>query len=322
MDLPAPRTLTVAASVDEPPPIELEPEPDLARVGSTLFQEMLSRFVEPEVSRRQEAGEWPVDAGIYRFQVLFHQEREPEVRFNEQVGGMLEAVAARALEKGEDVMLEDIAGVKGYKPRSEDDGVPHVTAFAHRDGWSLAFEFNYRHPRRFEYLASGREFAASACEALSAGRVGVALDNAFSACELLAKAELLSCHPTVDDALASNSHGAVARPYSLWARLDNTDARFVRLLYRLQELRPAGRYLNKELTVDADQASELIALLSEMEQHVTRVANGEDAGESPRGFNVIAARDIKAGQLVWRGDYTLRRAKPERRTKPSEDGGD
>ena len=316
MNLPAAGTLTVAGIADEQPPIEPEPEPSLERVGSTLFQEMLSRFVEPEVSRRQEAGEWPADAGIYRFQVLFHQEREPEVRFNERVGGMLQAVAARAIEKGEDVMLEDIAGVKGYEPRAEDNGVPHVTVFAHRDGWSLAFEFNYRHPRRFEYLANGSEFAATAREALSAGRLGVALDNAFSACELLAKAELLSCHPTIEDALAANSHGAVATPYSLWARLDNTDARFVRMLYRLRELRPAGRYLNKELKVDADQASELIALLTEMEQHVARVANGEDDGESPRGFNVIAARDIKAGQVVWRGDYTLRQPKRQRRAQP------
>ena len=46
---------------------------------------------------------------------------------------MLEAVAARAMRKGEDVMLKDISGLKGQEPRSEDDGVPHVTAFAHRD---------------------------------------------------------------------------------------------------------------------------------------------------------------------------------------------
>jgi len=94
----------------------------------------------------------------------------------------------------------------------------------------------------------------------------------------------------------------------------------VRLLYRLQELRPAGRYLNKELVLRDGEAEEIFALLSEMEQHVRRVAEGQDCGEGPHGFNVIATRDIKAGQLVGRSDYTLRPPKRRTKTKPDAAG--
>jgi hypothetical protein len=43
-----------------------------------------------------------------------------------------------------------------------------------------------------------------------------------------------------------------------------------------------------------------------------RVAAGADSGESPHGFNVIATRDLKAGQLVMRSDFTLRAPKAPR----------
>jgi hypothetical protein len=295
---------------EEPP--QPDTAPDVAEVGARLFADMDEHFIAPEVTRRRETGEWSADDRVWRFQVLMPPDGENEVRLNEQVSGTVEAVATRALEQGEDVMLEDISGVKGYEPRPEDAGVPHVTAFAHRDGWSIAFEFSYRHPRRFEYLELAGGFAATAHEALAAGRLGVALDNAYSAVELLAKAELLSCHPTIDDALVANSHGGVATPYSLWARLDNTEAGFVRLLYRLQELRPAGRYLNKQLALNDGEPDDLFKQLSEMEAHVRRVVDGQETvrGDGPHGFNVIAAREVRAGQLVTRDDYTLRPPKP------------
>lgn len=292
-------------------------EPDLERIGATLFQDVLDRYIVAEVERRQETGEWTDDTGLYRFQVLMPPDGENEVRLNEQVRGTIQAVATRAIEKGEEVVVEDFSGVKGYEPLPEDAGVPHVTAFLHRDGWSLAFEFSYRHPRRFEHLELATGFAATARDALAADRLNVALDNAFSAVELLAKAELLSCHPTIEAALAASSHGAVATPYSLWARLDNTDPRFVRLLYRLQELRPAGRYLNKALALKDDEPESLLTLLAEMEAHVRRVVEGADTREGPHGFNVIATRDIKAGQLVMRSDFTLRPPKTPKEPDPA-----
>jgi hypothetical protein len=145
------------------------------------------------------------------------------VRLNREVGGMVTAKAARPIEAGEEVAVDDIAGVTAYTPRDEDAEVPHVTAILHRDGWSVAFESGYRDPRRHEHLRAGLEFLAAARDAHAAGRLRAFADNAFSAVELLSKAELLSSAPTIELALGARRHGGVASPYNVWARLGNTD---------------------------------------------------------------------------------------------------
>ena len=58
-----------------------------------------------------------------------------------------------------------------------------------------------------------------------------------------------------------------------------------------------------------------------MKAHVSYVAH-VDAGEIPHGFNVIAARDIKAGQLDCPRGLELKPPKPERKPEASEHGGD
>jgi hypothetical protein len=251
------------------------PEQGLEDIGSTLFTDIVERFVAPEMTLRETNGESPAGTPVYRFQVLLPPNRPIEVRLNYEVGGDAFAKAARPVEMGQKVTTEDIAGIEKYIPRSEDAGIPHVTAFAHRAGWSIAFDFGYRHPRRHDFLALGHQFAESAREALAAGRVGVALYNAFSAAELLAKAELLSCAPTIEAALAARSHGSVRERYNLWGRLESTDRRFVKLLNRLWDLRQPARYLDGELRLKEGEPEELFAVLAEMEAHVDAVATGD-----------------------------------------------
>jgi hypothetical protein len=82
-----------------------------------LFQDVLDRFVQPEVAARHIAGELLTDTAIYRLQVLIHPEGEPEVRLNEQVGGVVEAVATRTIEPGGEVTTDDFSGVSSYELR-------------------------------------------------------------------------------------------------------------------------------------------------------------------------------------------------------------
>lgn len=284
-----------------------------SEVGEGLFSDLVGRFVNPEVQRRLAAGNWNREQGVFMFQVLLHGDGDPEVRLNREIGGNLMATATRALEAGQDVALQDIAGVSRYSPRDEDAGVPHVTAFAHSSGWSIAFEFAGGHPSRDKFLTLAREFMETARQAHASGRLGPLVDNAFSAAELLAKAELLSCRPTVERVLNSRKHGGVARPYHLWANLGNTDARFAQLLKRLSAMRGPARYLDTELELSAREAGEIVDLLEAMEQHVTGVVDGTLEGEAPQSFNVYATREIRAGQLVGSEDFTL---KPQRRDSP------
>lgn len=168
----------------------------------------------------------------------------------------------------------------------------------------MSYDLTRRHPLAGEHLALGREFAATAREAHTAGRPEVTLDNAYSAAELLAKAELLSCSPTIEAALCARTHAGVTTPYSLWARLGNTDTRFPALVHRLAELRPAARYLNAELAADDEQVAELLEQLAEMERHVRGVVSGDPAYRRQR-YQVIATREIRAGRLARDGDCTI-----------------
>jgi hypothetical protein len=225
--------------------------PDSSEVGRTLFDDVIRRFIEPEIQRRTESGTWGEDLGLFMFQLLLPDDREPEIRLNEEIGGTLTATAARPLMAGEPVAPRDMSGISAYTPRPEDADVPHVTAIAHAGGWSLTFEFAGGHPRRGEFLQLGRDYLQTARDALAASRLGPYIDTAFSAAELFAKAELLSCRPTVELALNSKTHGAVSGPYHQWANLGNTDVRFARMLSRLLTLRGAGRYLRAPLSLSA-----------------------------------------------------------------------
>ena len=159
-------------------------------------------------------------------------------------------------------------------------------------------EFATGHPSRHEFLARGREFLRTAEEAHAAGRLGPSLDTAFSAAELLAKAELLSCRPTVELILNRKKHEAIAQPYHAWSHLGNTDGQFAKLLQRLGRLRGQARYLDGEIVVTTMQAADILATLRRMEEHVSRVVTAGQVGDVPASFNVYATRAIKAGELV------------------------
>ncbi|MGZ8707478.1 MAG: hypothetical protein ACXW0R_08840 [Gaiellaceae bacterium] len=272
--------------------------------GQPLFDDMVERYVRPELERQRADGTAAPDELVFRFQVLFPEGGEPEVRLNHDVGGTVMATATRPVAAGEEVTIEDFSGISEYTPRAEDADVPHVSAFAHRDGWSLVYQFGRGgHSNRFAELERGAEFLATAEDALSEGRLGPFVDNAFSACELLAKAELLSSRPTVDLVLGKRSHGAVAQPYQAWAKLGNTEQRFAKLLKRLAGLRPAGRYGQSELRLNDPE--EILAMLKEMLEHVrSRVRDGSGTG-APDVVYLYALREIRAGEVVRTGDFAI-----------------
>lgn len=199
----------------------------------------------------------------------------------------------------------DITGISGYQPPPDEADIEHVTAFAHREGWSVAFSFARAHPSRHRCLEKGQEFLAASKDNLAAGRLGPCFDTAFSAAELLAKAELLSCRPTIDLVLDSRKHEAVRSNYHLWAHLGNTDDRFAKLLTRLWELRGAARYLDDERQLSKGEAQKTVMALEAMHAHVSAVVTGQPRGEGP-GFSVYATRPIRGGELVREGDFSVR----------------
>jgi hypothetical protein len=78
-------------------------------VGQRLFEDVVERFVRPELVRRTNAEEIAQDTFVYRFQVLLHQDRPTEVRLNRDVRGsaVVEKATDRAVEVGDEITLED-----------------------------------------------------------------------------------------------------------------------------------------------------------------------------------------------------------------------
>jgi hypothetical protein len=283
-------------------------------IGQALFDDLLERFVRPEVTRRLDSGRLSVGAPIYRFQVLLHDDSQDEIRLNEEVGGIVDVEPAErvTVAEGDEVSSGQVAAITRYEPRPDDAGVPHLTALSHRGRWSLVFDLGGGHTRRHDFLDRAAEFLATARDAAASGRTGAFLENAFDACELLAKAELLSSRPTMELVVASSTHKAIARPYHAWAKLGNTEARFAQLLARLTELRGAARYPDRELVIEPTLVEEMLETLAAMERHVTDVVEGSEH-VGLRTETLIAKRPLPAGRLVTNDDvtiYPLKQPKP------------
>ncbi len=162
----------------------------------------------------------------------------------------------------------------------------------------MGYQLGHRDPSRHEVLAVAREFLAAAKESLEAQRLHPFFDNANSAVELLAKAELLSCAPTIGVARETSSHRTLSQAYNLWVgHLENGDCRFSEALNLLAKLRRQARYLTTQLEGDEVEATRLLKVLEQMERHVSHLVEAP-MHELPGGFSVLATRELKAGELL------------------------
>lgn len=295
-------------------PVSSEVEAAHEEAGETMFDSMTEIWVTPEVERRRQAGTWGADDVVYRFQVQFLDEDEVIVRVNDEVKGMLMVKATGPVEEGQDVYMEDFSAISGYQLPDEHAHHPHVTAVFHHETWFMAYQLGHRDQSRHEVLAAGREFLAAAAADLQERRLRPFFDNANSAVELLAKAELLSCAPTIEIARGCGSHRTLSQAYNVWVgHLKNGDRRFSDALNRLAKLRRQGRYLTTELEADEDEANEILGVLQDMERHVSHLAEAP-MHELPGGFSVLATRDLKAGELLGPDAMTVfpGKLKPQR----------
>jgi len=275
------------------------------QAAQDLFQTVIESYVQPEIARRSQADDWPNEQAIHRFQIQFPDQGDARTLLNEEVGGVIEVMAARPVKAGEVITHTDFTEINSYTPPEESANVPHITGFLTGDTWFFTYRLGGRDPARHETLEAAREFFATAQDAFAAERLRACVDNATSAVELFAKTELLSCAPTIEFARKSASHRALSAAYNVWTRrLENGDPRFAELLNRLTALRPKARYLERSLDLDDDEVRQLLDLLGEMERHVAHLAEAP-LHELPGRYNLIAARPLKAGELVGADASTL-----------------
>jgi uncharacterized protein (UPF0332 family) len=205
----------------------------------TLLQ-MFKLFVEPEIKRRQSIGSLPDPFTVVKAQVLFFEGRPPEVRLDKEITTSVRARAPRAFQKGEPISLSEI---EQYIDATEldvgDADAGHFTAILLQDHWLMLFDFRQNKFKGANLVERAEQFCTSAEHALAQQHFGPAIENLFSACELAAKARLITSAVTSSDV---KTHGAIHSGINQWGKLGNVDREFVEMFNKLSTNRYAARY--------------------------------------------------------------------------------
>ena len=219
------------------------PPVDREAMANRLLSQAFELWFNPELDRRSAAGELPEGFALYAAQVLFPPEGPYEVRFNEEMGGIMLVIAQRAVEKGEQVTLADLAQVQRYELDDPDMDCGHLTIIRRGEGWLIDFNFLSGRAKAADMLRLAEQYHAAAVSCVDQDLEGPAVDNLFSACELTAKAELI-LHRSA--AAKGKSHDPVKSAINAWGRSGNIDPAFVDTFNLMGHRRADARYKGAE----------------------------------------------------------------------------
>jgi hypothetical protein len=235
--------------------------------GDSVFRQFMDLFVIPEIVRRQSECDAPVPYPLDRALVVFHSDgRKPEVRLNDEVKAQIKVKLSEAVSEpvkvGDPVLVEQIAGIERTRLVDADDqDCGHALIMLIGDRWHVSFDFVYNKSLSREHLRVASQFLEAAENACALKHWPVLVDTLCSASELTAKAYLLG---TPDRSLIrSKSHGTVSSKTNLHGKLGNLDPRYVESFNRTWGLRHQARYLQGDLQLSDEGASELLGRMRE-----------------------------------------------------------
>jgi hypothetical protein len=195
-------------------------------------------WITPEIERRKTAGLIGDTFTLSQAQILFGDEGPRMVRLNEEVKGLLLVQTSRAVKAGEPVQAGEIAELKGMELSEGDRDFGHFTIFRRGGGWALLFNFNRNRKYAADLITLAEEYtdAAEVCWSKALRRPFA--DNLFSACEILAKARLITVYLKKE----ARTHGYIASGINIQRRFGNVGDEFVDLFNQLTNIRPKARY--------------------------------------------------------------------------------
>jgi HEPN domain-containing protein len=187
----------------------------------------------------------------------------PEVRLNDEVRGLITAVAARPIKKGELVTLSDIGSISDLVRTEDDADRGHVTMLAAAGGgWTIVFDFRRNATHMERHADRAEAFVKAAERALGDGDLHVFVETLFAAVELAAKGLLLWMP---DEALLkSKTHGTLRAKFNQQRALGNVDPHFAELLNSLTGLRDPARYARGDLALTSDEGADMLAVARAM----------------------------------------------------------
>ena len=191
-------------------------------VAQAAAQQLWDAFGAPELERRAAAGERAPGEPVTTWQVIvFPDDRQPVVRLEDEVRGVAFVETSRDLADGEEIPDKEITDLADFLLLDGDhDDAGHLTVLQIADGQGIAFDFRYHSAHAAGLSTRAEEFLFVAEAALDQGYLSAFAENAFSAAELLAKAELIATLDT--DVGRSKTHKRVLSSYNRHFKLSNT----------------------------------------------------------------------------------------------------
>jgi len=237
-------------------------------LGNKLVEQALELWINPEIERRKQSNSLPENFKIYSVQVLINFDAPNEVRFNEEVKVILEGKLTRETVKGEKVIIDEVLeNITNVKLTEKDANAGHFTMIFHRGFWHINFDFRYNASRCLEHSKAAKEFLVSAKLSLNRNNMRAFVDNLFSATELIAKAVLLMHDEVV---FKTKKHSTVHERYNTFGKLGNINSQYTKLLNKLASLRPIARYVQKDFSLNKEEAKEMLKIANEMNKNLLK----------------------------------------------------
>lgn len=243
------------------------------------FAHMWEIAFKPELERRRATGLIGDDFHLYLAQLLQPPDKENKILFNEEVRGTALMRAPRAVEKGEPVLMSDLAHIEQFELPDDLLDCGHFTIIRADGGWRIVFNFLSGRAKARDMLELAAQFLDAAVASGKKGHAGPAVDSLFSASELISKVELILHR---NKAASSKTHGMIASEINAWARLGNIDAAFVALFNKLGQQRPNARYSDREHRPSVPDSDSFDLVRAMIDRGLQRVARSTDRGIEPK----------------------------------------
>jgi HEPN domain-containing protein len=218
--------------------------------SAETLQDIFDLYFGPEIERRKSAGNLIEPFVLRMAQVVFTEDQEPEVRLNDEVRISLIVKAQRTVQKGDPVYDSDIEEIDSFELDHADADAGHYTAVRWKGGWRILFDFRRNKGRALNFLKRAEEFLSVAEHALSQQFYGPFVDNTFSACELLAKAILITAAGT--ESSRAKSHRVIHSGINKWSKLGNVNGKFIEVFNKLSDARSSARYKAADVSNHGD----------------------------------------------------------------------
>lgn len=232
--------------------------------ANNVYKSNLDLFFNPEIERRRKQNLLPNNFVLIAAQAIFFPDGKPHVvRLNSEVSVEVK------LKKGTDFSsssfwpsLNEVEHIKLNEKEFLNCG--HSTLILFRDGFQLAFDFQYNKQISNEHLIVAKEFIKTSKYALDNRLSSAFIDNSFSAVELLAKTHLfLEADKNIK---GRTNHKTIKSTFNKRFKASQTDFEIERreIFNKLSNLRSKARYLEGNVNIETQDLESIYQTLDRM----------------------------------------------------------